>query len=191
VGRQPRFTACRAVVGATAERLRRAVARHRPNVVHYVGHGHFDERTGIGTVALCSPDGDTDWIDEDHLADLLCSDDWAPAVVVLHACEGGRNHFEYRHAGLAPGLVRHGVHSVVAMQYPVTNETAIAFSVALYQAIAQAQYLDEAVQSAREAVYAGSRHDGNRDARLLGVPMIYQLDAAPLLGIPAPAGGCP
>jgi CHAT domain-containing protein len=99
---------------------------------------------------------------------------------VLHACEGGRNDYEYRHAGLAPSLVRQGVQCVVAMQYPVTNETANEFSRALYEALAGRQYLDEAVQTARQHIWKATK-----DARLLGVPMIYQRNAAPLLGAPA------
>jgi hypothetical protein len=76
--------------------------------------------------------------------------------------------------------VRQGIQSVVAMQYPVTNETANEFSTALYEALADRLYLDEAVQTARQQIW-----EATKDARLLGVPTIYQRDAAPLLGVPA------
>jgi hypothetical protein len=152
----------------------------RPHVVHYIGHGRFDGETGKGSLALSAADGGTSWTDEDELADALRPDGWTPTVVVLHACEGGRNDYEYRHAGLAPSLVRQGVQCVVAMQYPVTNETAIRFSKALYEALADRQFLDEAVQTARKCLW-----EATNDARLLGVPMIYQHNAAPLLGDPA------
>ena len=155
------------------------VAATQPHVVHYIGHGRFSEQTGKGSVALSAAGGGTCWVDEDDLAERLCSDDWVPTIVVLHACEGGRNDYEYRHAGLAPSLVRRGVQCVVAMQYPVTNETAIEFSSALYDALGHHQYLDEAVQTARQSIWQATK-----DARLLGVPMIYQRNAAPLLGAP-------
>jgi hypothetical protein len=177
---RPDFAVLDPAVEVTDAQLGARVADDRPHIVHFIGHGRFGEQTGKGAIALRAAEGGTRWVDEDALADLLCRDGWAPTIVVLHACEGGRNDYEYRHAGLAPSLVRQGVQCVVAMQYPVTNETAIAFSGALYDALAGHQYLDEAVQTARRHIWQSTG-----DARLLGVPMIYQRDAAPLLGMPA------
>lgn len=179
VGGRDDFDIIDPAVEVTKAELASRVVATRPHVVHYIGHGRFSEQTGKGSVALRADGGGTCWVDEDDLADRLCSDDWTPTIVVLHACEGGRNDYEYRHAGLAPSLVRRGVQCVVAMQYPVTNETAVEFSTALYGALAQHQYLDEAVQTARQHIWQATN-----DARLLGVPMIYQRNAAPLLGVP-------
>jgi hypothetical protein len=183
-GERPDFTILDPAVEVTNAELVGRVAAARPHVVHFIGHGRFSEQTGKGSIALCAAGGGTCWVDEDDLAEGLCADGWAPTIVVLHACEGGRNDYEYRHAGLAPSLVRQGVQCVVAMQYPVTNETAIAFSSALYDALADHQYLDEAVQTARQLIWQATK-----DARLLGVPMIYQRNAAPLLGVPVTERG--
>lgn len=171
------FTVLDAAVEVPEQKLVERVAAQRPDVVHYIGHGHFTPETGKGALLLWAEDGEPGWVDEDRLADGLCTEEWTPSVVVLHACEGGRNNYDYRHAGLAPALVRKGVHSVIGMQYPVTNETAITFTTALYDALADRQYLDEAVHTARRSIWQKSA-----DARLLGVPMIYQRDAVPLLG---------
>lgn len=179
VGGRDDFKILDPAVEVTNAELATRVAATRPHVVHYIGHGRFSAQTGKGSVALHADGGGTCWVDEDDLAERLCGDDWAPTIVVLHACEGGRNDYEYRHAGLAPSLVRQGVQCVVAMQYPVTNETAIEFSSALYDALADHQYFDEAVQTARNHIWQATK-----DARLLGVPMIYQRNAAPLLGAP-------
>ena len=180
-GARADFTVLDAAVEVTRDVLVERVADQRPHVVHYIGHGRFQPDTGKGALALRADDGGTAWVDEDRLVDGLCTDRWAPTIVILHACEGGRNDYEYRHAGLAPALVRQGVQCVVAMQYPVTNQTAIQFSTALYDALADRQYLDEAVHTARRRVW-----NATDDARLLGVPMIYQRNAAPLLGGRAP-----
>jgi hypothetical protein len=178
------FTVVDAVEQVDLDTLVATVAEERPHVVHYIGHGRFTEDTGRGSIALRATDGQTQWVDENDLADGLCTDEWAPTVVVLHACEGGRTDYEYRHAGLAPALVRRGVQCVVAMQYPVTNEQAIAFSSSLYDALAKGQYLDEAVQTARDQLWKTFK-----DPRLLGVPMVYQRNAAPLLGAPTGVTG--
>jgi hypothetical protein len=181
---RPDFTILDPVVQATEKQLAAAVAEQQPHLVHYIGHGRFDERSGTGALALRAEDGDTEWIEEERLADRICTTGWKPRIVVLHACEGGRNEYDFRHAGLAPTLVRRGVQCVVAMQYPVTNQTANEFSAGLYDALAQHQDLDQAVQSARQRIWTQTQ-----DARLLGVPMVYQRDATPLLGAPATEGG--
>jgi hypothetical protein len=185
VAERPEFESLAPAVEVTRTVLADRVGATRPHVVHYIGHGRFSEQTGRGAVALRDAEGGTCWVDEDDLGDALCTDAWAPTVVVLHACEGGRNDYEYRHAGLASNLVRSGVHCVVAMQYPVTNQTANQFSSALYEALAAGQYLDEAVQTARQCIWQATK-----DARLLGVPMVYQRNAAPLFG-PRPGEGGP
>lgn len=185
-GRRREFVVLDPAVELPLAEVAGRVVTERPHVVHYIGHGRFQEQTGKGALALRAAGGGTEWVEEDTLADRLCREDWAPTVVVLHACEGGRGDFEYRHAGLAPSLLRRGVQSVVAMQYPVTNEVAIAFSTALYAALADHQLLDEAVQTARHHIWTTKD-----DARLLGVPIVYQRTAAPLLGRPGTGGGSP
>jgi hypothetical protein len=175
---RPGFSMLEPMLDATAAGLRATVTGPeglRPHVVHFLGHGRF--REGRGAVALCDPDGGTDWVDETRLARALCSDDWAPALVILHACEGGALQFEERFAGLAATLVQAGVLYVIAMQYAVTNSTARLFSTALYDALSQRRSLDEAVQGARRTVW-----EQTEDPRLLGVPMVYQRTAEPLLG---------
>lgn len=171
------------LVDATVEELRACVSGApgaRPHVVHFLGHGRF--RDGRGAVALRDTDGGTDWVEEDRLARAVCTDAWAPALVVLHACEGGAASFQERFAGLAPRLVQAGALCVVAMQYAVTNSTARTFSTALYAALARDRSLDEAVHDARRALW-----EQTEDPRLIGVPMIYQRTAEPLL-VPAAAG---
>lgn len=178
IGDLPGFTMLDPVIEATATQLEVAVTDTRPDIIHYVGHGRFNKDTATGELALRSPDGDTSWVDENELANRICRADRSPSVVILHACEGGRNDYEFRFTGLAPTLVRRGVHSVIAMQYPVTNETAIEFSTTLYRSLARGAFLDEAVQDARRTMW-----QEHHDAKLLGVPMIYQRDAQPLLGL--------
>lgn len=165
-------------VDATLDQLAGLVRQHEPHVLHYLGHARFDDRDGLGSVALHDPQGGYQWVDENRLAAAVCTETWAPTVAVLHACEGGVNDYDFRYAGLAPALVRGGVQSVVAMQYPVLNSTASTFSTALYEALAEGQYLDEAVQSARRTTLESARDD----ARPLGIPMLYHRSARPLVG---------
>ena len=94
-------------------------------------------------------------------------------MVVLHACDGGVPDFPLSFAGVAPQLARNGVPNVVAMQYEVTNETAINFSTNLYQNIAEGDELHVAVQRARWQI--------GDDPVMLGRPVIYRQATGALL----------
>lgn len=166
------FTVLDELVEPREQALAERVAQTRPHVVHFIGHGRF--RDGRGAVAVANADGL--WLDETRFARALCSDAWSPAIVVLHACEGGMIDYEYRFAGLAPAIVQHGALSVVAMQYAVRNSTATTFSTAMYSALADHKSLDESVQAARRELV-----DRASATRLVGIPMVYQRAAEPLL----------
>jgi hypothetical protein len=171
---RPGFSVLPALVEVTEDALAKEVRRQRPDVVHYLGHGRF--RDEGGAVALKGDDGGTEWVSQERLARALCSAEWSPSIVILHACEGGASDYEYRYAGLAPSIVIAGVRCVIAMQYPVTNAAATLFSTTLYAALADHASLDRALQVARRTLWETSH-----DLRLLGIPMIYQSSPAPLL----------
>jgi hypothetical protein len=169
------FVPLEPLLEATEKELTDAVKMHKPHIVHIVGHGRF--RDGQGAVRLRAADGGAEWLPEDRLADALCSMDWVTPIVILHACEGGTNDFGTRFAGLAPAIARRGALCVVAMQYAVLNSSAIAFSTAVYNGLAQGGSLDTALQRAVVHLW-----DESKDPRLIGVPTIYQRSTMPLLG---------
>jgi CHAT domain-containing protein len=141
-----------------------------PHLVHFMGHGEFDPDRGQARLALVARDGTADWIPDQQLADIFSRARVAPRVVVLHSCEGGRADFSVSFAGVAPQLARSGVQFLVAMQYAVTNETAIAFSTSLYRHLTADKDIDTAVQESRWEI-SGLIDD--RDPRLLGIPVLY------------------
>ena len=143
--------------------------RSRPHVVHFMGHGEFDDERAQGAIALRRVGGGTSWVGDKNLADLMRWNRPVPRVVVLHSCDGGRTDFQASFAGMAPQLIRAGVQCVVAMQYAVTNATAIAFCTAFYAHVEAGRPLDEAVQECRWRI---SGRNG-ADPRLLGVPVVY------------------
>jgi CHAT domain len=176
LGPETGFRALPTVWNPTYAQLRTAVAKQRPRVLHFMGHSSFDADVGRGMVALQSADGGTDSVDEYRFATALC-ETAAPRIVVLHSCEGGRQDFSERFAGLAPELLSRGVQYVVAMQYPILNTTAKAFSTRLYRELAARASFGRAVQTCRRAL--ADTDDG--DPRLIGMPMLYLSSAAPLL----------
>ena len=157
----------------TAGTLQKAIAPpggQGPHLVHFMGHGEFDPERGEAMLALVASNGGTDWVPDQRLAELFSRASVAPSVVVLHSCEGGRADFSLSFAGVAPQLARSGVRFLVAMQYAVTNETAIAFSTSLYKNLTADKDIDAAVQESRWEI---SGLSDNRDPRLLGIPVLY------------------
>lgn len=162
------------VIAPTSVELEDVLRERQPQVLHFMGHGSFDTGLREGSIALRGTDGGSDWVAEGRLVGLLQNAEAVPGIVVLHACEGGAASFAERFAGLGASLLRGGVRAVVAMQYEVTNETAIAFSTALYAELRNDQALDHAVQTSRWRI---SGHQG--DPRLRGIPVVY-LDGSPV-----------
>ena len=169
----------------TAVELRAAIAQvpeQRPDIVHFMGHGRFDPAVGQGALALSHPEGGADWLPDAAIADVFGRGLAPPRIVVLHCCDAGRTDDQASLAGVAPYLARAGAAAVVAMQYPVTNETAIAFSSVLYGELASGRPLDEAVQEGRWAI---SRLHADRDPRLMGVPVLYLQNATSTFSLPS------
>jgi hypothetical protein len=156
---------------ATLERLLEQVGVEAPHILHFMGHGEFDEGTRRARVALLGADGNADWIPDSTFVDALARAASLPRMVLLHACQGATVDFASDHRGLAPELVRTGVQAVVAMQYPVTNRAAMAFSQALYQELTRGAPVDHAVQDSRWSLAHVAT--GRFELRDFGTPVLY------------------
>jgi CHAT domain len=163
--------------GATPDAVLAALAKSRPHLVHFVGHGDYDEREATGRVALVGINGNAKWVTAEELGQLLRRAQASPSVVFLHSCEGGAVDSQISFAGTAPQLVRDGVPFVVAMQFTVTPPIATAFAQAFYDALAEGLAVDEAAQRGRWEIASPLSTD--QDPRLLGIPVVYvqSLDA--------------
>ena len=163
--------------GATPDAVLGALAQEKPHIVHFVGHGDYDERDATGRIALVGLDGNAKWVAAENLGQLLRRAKASPRVVVLHSCEGGAVDSQISFAGTAPQLVRDGVPCVVAMQFTVTPPSATAFAQAFYDALAEGMAVDEAAQRGRWEI--ASALSADQDPRLLGIPVVYtqSLDA--------------
>jgi hypothetical protein len=153
----------------TRRSLLQDIQQVRPHVVHFMGHGEYDADNQQGRIALVGEEDRADWVAEAVLATLLEQADEMPRLVLLHSCAGAGTDYSASFAGFAPRLIRNGVQCVVAMQYAVTNRTALAFSEGFYDGIARGLPVDEAVQAGRwtlNNLYLD-------DYRLLGIPVVY------------------
>jgi hypothetical protein len=151
---RPLAAAGRAVVEvlprATASRLQRRLAKGGVDVVHFVGHGDFDEREREGSILLEDEQGRPRRLGSEALRQVLCGR--ALRLVFLNACETGRGGRVEWNRGVAPALVAAGLPAVVANQYPVLDSAATAFARELYAQLAVGRALGDAAREARVAV---------------------------------------
>jgi len=135
---------------ATAGRLQRRLAAGGVDVLHFVGHGEFDEREREGSLLLEDERGRPRPLGTDALRQVLCGR--GLRLVFLNACETGRGGRVEWNRGVAPALVAAGLPAVVANQYPVEDAAATAFARELYAQLAAGRALGDAAREARVAV---------------------------------------
>ncbi len=167
----------------TPESLVRELARGPFHVLHFMGHGDFSPGPGEGALIFNDERGEEKPVTGAVLADLL-RDRRELRLVLLNACdsarattEDGRDPF----AGVATALVKAGMPAVVAMQFPISDQAAIAFSAAFYGRLAAGRSLEAATAAGRQAILS----DNVRSLEW-GTPVLF-LRASPVQ--PPPARG--
>ncbi len=122
------------------------------HVFHFIGHGGVDKTTGDGILIFTEPNGQGRRVTGHDLGVMLSN---SPIrLAVLNSCEGARISEVDPYAGTAVSLVQQGIPAVVAMQFEITDEAAIAFSSTLYEGITVGRPVDLAVTLARQAILA-------------------------------------
>ncbi len=136
---------------ATRDELRNALREGSYHILHFIGHGVFDQRTQDSILLLENEQGKSDPVTGDVFGTLL-HDHTTLRLVVINACHGAAGSTAVAFVGVAQHLVRRGIRAVVAMQYEVSDAAAIVFSTAFYRAVADWQPVDAAVGDARIAM---------------------------------------
>jgi CHAT domain len=165
---------------ATLEELGRRVADpdEEIHIIHYIGHGAYDEATEGGVLVLETPQGRAHDVSGRMLGSML-QDEESLRLVVLNSCEGARGSLVDPFSGVATSLVEFDIPAVIGMQFEITDEAAIAFSDSLYTSLAHALPVDAALGPARRAIVAAHKEAEfatpvlflrSGDARLFDVP---------------------
>lgn len=134
----------------TPAALQRRLGAGDVDVLHFIGHGHFDERTREGVLVLEDERGAPRPLGAEALCQLLCHR--GLRLVFLNACETGRGGRSDWNRGTAPALVAAGMPAVVANQYAVLDQAATLFARELYAQLAGRRALGDAVREARVAI---------------------------------------
>ena len=138
--------------------LQQGIAENDPyEIVHFDGHGVYDQRVGLG--ALCFEDPR----DSQKLGQRLLQLVHAPALaaelrqygvplIFLEACQTAQSRADPM-TSVAAKLLEEGVGSVVAMSHSVLVETARRFVERFYTSLAEGQRVGDAMLAGQAALY--------------------------------------
>ncbi len=136
---------------ATLPALREKLRTNGYHVFHFIGHGAFDQSVQDGLLLIEDRFGKGKAITGQSLGAIL-HDERTLRLAVLNACEGARAAQTDPFAGVAQSLIQQEIPAVIAMQFPITDDAAAAFSRELYAAIAAGMPVDAATAEARKAI---------------------------------------
>ena len=156
----------RATLGELTRRINEFQGVH---VLHYIGHGAYDEATESGILVLETPQGRAQDVTGEEIGAIL-QDETSLRLVVLNACEGARTSHVDPFSGVAASLVNFDIPAVIGMQFEITDDAAIAFSESLYTGLAQGLPVDAALAPARRAIV------GAMLATEFGTPVLFLRD---------------
>jgi tetratricopeptide (TPR) repeat protein len=142
--------------------MRQALLAKPFHILHFMGHGEFDEETGQGSLLFEKDDGTGHLFEGRHLAQLL-RDCATLRLVVLNACHTAEAVGTYGpspFSGVASALVMGGVPAVVAMSGPVSDAAAVAFSRTFYERLACGDPIEAAMTEGRLAIQRAAPDEG-------------------------------
>lgn len=147
----------------TLDQLQEQLQTGHFDVVHFAGHGSFRESDRGGELALAGRGGGYEWISANALAANLM-DHTSLRLVVLNTCKSGqqvpstslpgKSGQQAPSAplpGVAEAMILHEIRSAVAMQAPISDKTAIAFSRGFYEGYAETRSIAHAMAAGRTA----------------------------------------
>ncbi|MBV9959531.1 MAG: CHAT domain-containing protein, partial [Acidobacteria bacterium] len=135
---------------ATPSMIHGLLTTGKYQVVHFIGHGVYDEERGEGCLIFVNEDGAEYPLGERSVREIFRGR--GLSLVFLNACESGRGGRADFNKGVAQSLVAHGLPALVANQYSVLDSSATSFAQHFYWSLAQGMSLGHAAREARIAV---------------------------------------
>lgn len=129
---------------ATKKNFQNKLTESTYHVLHFMGHGTFDNNENQGFLQLS--DGPL----EDSILKTWVANHKTLRMVFLNACRGAQSDNKDLFTGMAHNIVEVGVPAVIAMQFAVSDEAAINFSKTFYENIIEKNTdLEDAVTAGR------------------------------------------
>jgi hypothetical protein len=151
------------------------------HVLHFDGHGDFNENNKRGELFFEQDDGTTDKVDAEHFRQVIQG---GVGLVVMTACKSDVGSIDDAFSSVATRLIQGGIDAVVAMSASVLVTTAIRYTEEFYRAlfarrsifIAQGQSLQALHADKRRSLLRHKRDSEEGSVKLLDwwVPHYYQ-----------------
>ena len=119
-------------------------------VVHFIGHGVYDEERQEGSLIFVNENGGEYPLGERSVREIFRGR--GLSLVFLNSCESGRGGRADFNKGVAQSLVAGGLPALVANQYSVLDSSATSFAQHFYWSLAQGLSLGQAARESRIAV---------------------------------------
>jgi hypothetical protein len=174
----------------TIGELQRWLRHNEVHVLHFVGHGYFDDRLEDGMLMFTDANGRVAPVSSSVLGTHVRDHD-PLRLVVLNACQTARVDDADPYSGMAQGLIQQEAAAVVAMQFPISDNAAIVFTREFYGAVADGEPLDQAMASARKALLAEYAGEWATPVLFLRAPDGRVFDRAENPKLPAASGQPP
>ena len=140
----------------TWERLIDALLPNQTHILHFIGHGAFDEKQSEGVLIMEDADGLATRIDSERLR-VLVQGKSRLRLVVLNSCLGTQGDEGQPFSSMAAGLVRSGIPAVIAMQFEISDHAAQEIAETFYRSLALNMPVDAAVTEARRKIFLSDK----------------------------------
>ena len=151
----------------TWERLMDALLPNQTHILHFIGHGAFDEKNREGVLLMEDEDGLTAKIESERFSVLVLGKSRL-RLVVLNSCLGTQGDEGQPFSSMAAGLVRSGVPAVIAMQFEISDRAAREIAETFYTSLALNMPVDAAITEARRKIFLS-----DRDSLEWATPILY------------------
>jgi len=133
----------------TWSRLQDKLLQEKTHMLHFIGHGNFDEE---GSQLVMEDEcGNSDLRESEDLAVLAL--DRPLQLVVLNSCFGAKRDDTQKFSSVAASMVRSGVPAVIAMRTEISDDAARAIAQTFYTALALNMPVDAALTEARRKIF--------------------------------------
>jgi tetratricopeptide (TPR) repeat protein len=148
-------------------KLMNALLPNRTNILHFIGHGAFDETNNEGVLIMADEDGKTQLVDSERLR-VLVQGRSRLALILLNSCLGTQGGDAQPFSSVAAGLVKSGIPAVIAMQFEISDDAAREISEAFYTSLSLNMPVDAALTEARRRIFLS-----NRNSLEWATPILY------------------
>ena len=122
------------------------------HIWHHIGHGYYSEDETASVLYFEDEDGQSVSLGGFELSTLF-SGHPSLRLALLNTCDAGRSGGRDSTSGVATGLAKRGFSCVVAMQFPISDDSALNFAEEFYAALADGLPVEIAVTEGRRAVF--------------------------------------